>query len=150
MGEPGMSSSVFNSVYETSLRLVLLLSAFEEPLTSEELFAFDFVSTYGKEFGLTDVSLNGDSEFTMSKATLRRKRVMESISYLVRNGYAAPVAVEDVVRYELLEKGEQLYKKIYSTGYAEKYILTVELGKNGLFSKNESALNLILEKIKEG
>lgn len=145
-----MSNSIFNSVYETSMRLVLLLYTFAMPLTSEELFAFDFVSTYGKEFGLTGVSLNGDSEFTMSKATLRRKKVMESISYLVRNGYATPVGETNEVKYELLEKGRNLYKKISSTGYAEKYILTVELGRKGLFSKCESALNLILEKIKEG
>ena len=143
-----MSSSVFNSVYETSMRLVLLLFAFDAPLSSEELFVFDFVATYGKEFGLTDVSLNGDSEFTLSKATLRRKRVMGAISYLVRNGYIAPMATESNTKYALTERGNEFCKKISVTGYSEKYILTVELGKKELFTKKSKVLDLILDKIK--
>lgn len=143
-----MSSSVFNSVYETSMRLVLLLFAFDAPLSSEELFVFDFVATYGKEFGLTDVSLNGDSEFTLSKATLRRKRVVEAVSYLVRNGYITLIAEENKTKYELTERGDEFYKKISQTGYSEKYILTVELGKKELFAKKNKALDLLLDKIK--
>ena len=143
-----MSSSVFNSIYETSMRLILLLYTFDGPLSSEELFVFDFVATYGKEFGLTDVSLNGDSEFTLSKATLRRKRVVEAVSYLVRNGYITLIAEENKTKYELTERGDEFYKKISQTGYSEKYILTVELGKKELFAKKNKALDLLLDKIK--
>lgn len=145
-----MSSSVFNSIYETSMRLILLLFAFDAPLSPEELFVFDFVATYGKEFGLTDVSLNGDSEFTLSKATLRRKRVMESISYLVRNGYITLIAEENETKYELTERGNEFYKKISQMGYSEKYILTVELGKKELFTKKNKVLDLLLDKMKGG
>lgn len=130
------------------MRLILLLFAFDAPLSSEELFVFDFVATYGKEFDLTDVSLNGDSEFTLSKASLRRKRVVESISYLVRNGYITPTATETDTKYELAERGNEFYKKISQSGYSEKYILTVELGKRELFMKKNKALDLLLDKIK--
>ena len=126
----------------------MLLFAFGAPLSSEELFVFDFVATYGKEFDLTDVSLNGDSEFTLSKASLRRKRVVESISYLVRNGYITPTATETDTKYELAERGNEFYKKISQFGYSEKYILTVELGKRELFMKKNKALVLLLDKIK--
>lgn len=143
-----MSSSVFNSIYETSMRLILLLFAFDAPLSPEELFVFDFVATYGKEFGLTDVSLNGDSEFTLSKATLRRKRVMGSISYLVRNGYITLIAEENETKYELTERGNEFYKKISQMGYSEKYILTVELGKKEFFTKKNKVLDLLLDKMK--
>lgn len=131
------------------MRLALLLKTFDCPLSSEDLFAFDFIATYGKEFGLTDVSLNGDSEFTLSKATLRRKRVMESISYLVRNDYIAPTKVDDEAKYELTKRGNELYKKISVTGYSEKYVLTVELGKKELFYEGNKALDLILVRIRE-
>lgn len=127
----------------------MLLFAFDAPLSSEELFVFDFVATYGKEFGLTDVSLNGDSEFTLSKATLRRKRVMEAVSYLVRNGYITLIAEQNETKYELTERGNEFYKKISQTGYSEKYILTVELGKKELFTKKNKVLDLLLDKIKE-
>lgn len=130
------------------MRLVLLLFAFDAPLSSEELFVFDFVATYGKEFGLTDVSLNGDSEFTLSKTTLRRKRVMETISYLVRNGYVTPVIAKSETKFELTDKGNEFYKKISQLGYSEKYILTVELGKKKLFTKKNKVLDLLLDKIK--
>lgn len=130
------------------MRLVLLLFAFDAPLSYEELFVFDFVATYGKEFGLTDVSLNGDSEFTLSKATLRRKRVMETISYLVRNGYVTPAIAKSETKFELTDKGNEFYKKISQLGYSEKYILTVELGKKELFTKKNKVLDLLLDKIK--
>lgn len=130
------------------MRLILLLFAFGAPLSSEELFVFDFVATYGKEFDLTDVSLNGDSEFTLSKASLRRKRVVESISYLVRNGYITPTATETDTKYELAERGNEFYKKISQSRYSEKYILTVELGKRELFMKKNKTLDLLLDKIK--
>lgn len=143
-----MSSSVFNSVYETSMRLVLLLNTFDCQLSSEELFVFDFIATYGKEFNLTDVSLNGDSEFTLSKATLRRKRVMEAVSYLVRNGYVTPVIAKSETKFELTDKGNEFYKKISQLGYSEKYILTVELGKKELFTKKNKVLDLLLDRIK--
>ena len=132
------------------MRLILLLFAFDAPLSPEELFVFDFVATYGKEFGLTDVSLNGDSEFTLSKATLRRKRVMGSISYLVRNGYITLIAEENETKYELTERGNEFYKKISQMGYSEKYILTVELGKKELFTKKNKVLDLLLDKMKGG
>lgn len=131
------------------MRLVLLLNTFDCPLSSEELFVFDFIATYGKEFNLTDVSLNGDSEFTLSKATLRRKKVMEAISYLVRNGYIMPIIAKSETKYELTDKGNEFYKKISMSGYSEKYILTVELGKKELFYKGNKALDLILARIKE-
>lgn len=131
------------------MRLVLLLFTFKTSLSSEELFVYDFVATYGKEFNLTDVSLNGDSEFTLSKTTLRRKRVIEAISYLVRNGYITPITIEEETKYTLTKRGNEFYKKIFQTGYSEKYILTVELVKKEIFTKKNKALNLILDRIKE-
>lgn len=127
----------------------MLLFTLEYPLSSEEIFAFDFIATFGKEFGLTDVSLNGDSEFTLSKITLRRKRVMESISFLVRNGYIKPLIICKTIKYNLTEKGNSFYKKISMTEYAEKYIITANLGKNDLLTEDVNPINLILEKIKE-
>ena len=129
------------------MRIVLLLFTLDNPLSLEEIFVFDFITTYGKEFYLTDISLNGDSEFKLSKATLRRKRVVESILYLVRNGYIYPIVLKRETKYKITEKGNDLYKKISQTEYSKKYILTVKLGKRELFNKKENVLDLILERI---
>lgn len=144
-----MSKSIFNSVTETAMRLVLLINSFDRPLTFEELFAYDFIGTYGKEYGLTDSSLNGDSEFTMSKVALRRKRVEESVSYLVRNGYATPSGTDLDPWYSLTEKGIAFNKKISSTIYAEDYKLTIQIGKEQLFSSKSKPLELVLSRIEE-
>ena len=73
---------------------------------------------------------------------------MESISYLVRNGYITLIAEENETKYELTKRGNEFYKKISQTGYSEKYMLTVELGKKELFTKKNKALDLLLDKIK--
>ena len=74
---------------------------------------------------------------------------MEAISYLVRNGYIMPIIAKSETKYELTDKGNEFYKKISMSGYSEKYILTVELGKKELFYKGNKALDLILARIKE-
>ena len=52
-------------------------------------------------------------------------------------------------KFELTDKGNEFYKKISVTGYPEKYILAMELGKKELFYKGDKALDLILARIKE-
>lgn len=74
---------------------------------------------------------------------------MEAVSYLVRNGYITLIAEQNETKYELTERGNEFYKKISQTGYSEKYILTVELGKKELFTKKNKVLDLLLDKIKE-
>ncbi len=73
---------------------------------------------------------------------------MESISYLVRNGYITLIAGKNETKYELTERGNEFYKKISQSGYSEKYMLTVELGKKELFTKKNKVLDLLLDRIK--
>ena len=138
-------SNIFNSCYEISLRIVLLIKVINIPINSENIFAYDFIGTYAKEFDLMDISLNGDSEFTLSKISLRRKKIIESINYLVIHKYISPICDIDGIKYILLEKGNSLYNKLKDIAYAQKYVLTIKLAKN--LSENNNVLNLILNKI---
>lgn len=52
---------VFNTAFETSLRILLLLDVSDIDLDEQTIRAADFIATYGKEFELSDDSPNGDN-----------------------------------------------------------------------------------------
>ena len=65
-----MNNKVFNTVFEISMRLLLILSlSKKKKLTLDNLVTVDFISNYSKEFGLSGSNLHGDNEFSFSVIT---------------------------------------------------------------------------------
>ena len=58
-----MNDSIFGSIFETSLRILILLNCSDELLDIEEIQSIDFVALYAHEYGFTDTNLNGDNPF---------------------------------------------------------------------------------------
>jgi len=55
-----MNDKVFNTEFETSMRLLLLLTLSKKrKLTFDNLVTADFISNYSKEFGLSHNNLHG-------------------------------------------------------------------------------------------
>ena len=57
---------LFNSTFENSLRLLILLDEYDMPKSLDMLYAVDFMSLYGASFGITDQNLNGDNDYKFS------------------------------------------------------------------------------------
>ena len=55
-----MTNSPFNTEFEISLRILLLLSL-ENGISANRISAIDFISTYGKDFNVSKSDLNGTS-----------------------------------------------------------------------------------------
>ena len=75
-----MSKKVFNTTFEISMRLLLMLSLVDKRgLTLDNLATADFIANYSKEFGLTDSNLHGDNEFSFSEYSTRRSFAQDAI-----------------------------------------------------------------------
>ena len=70
---------LFNSTFEVSLRLMLLLSTTGDiPMTVDRIAAYDVMTIYSRDFGLSDEVLHGDNEFGLSEFASRRNKTQIS------------------------------------------------------------------------
>ena len=79
---------LFNSTFENSLRLLLLLDEYDMPQTLDMLYAVDFMTIYSEPFGLSEQNLNGDNDLKYSEFASQRDLVKEALKELVLNGTA--------------------------------------------------------------
>ena len=80
-------SNVFNTSFETSLRVLLTLEAAgEQSETSDIIAAADFITIYGRDFSIADENLHGDNNFKFSEFALLRELVNKAVKRLVVDG----------------------------------------------------------------
>ena len=78
---------LFNSTFEVSLRLMLLLSvANDAPMSVDRIAAYDVITIYSRDFGLSNEVLHGDNEFGLSEFASRRSKTQVALRELVLNG----------------------------------------------------------------
>ena len=90
---------LFNSTFENSLRLLLLLDEYDMPQTLDMLYAVDFMTIYSEPFGLSEQNLNGDNDLKYSEFASQRDLVKEALKELVLNGTAEAVSYKDGLSY---------------------------------------------------
>ena len=111
---------VFNTKFEVSVRVVLLLDIAKELLSLDQLYVIDFVATYEKPFGLSKTSIQGENSYMFSEVTSRRQLVDSATRSLVLQGKVIPTASENGISYSLSDRGRE-YVSLLTSAYASKY-----------------------------
>ena len=111
---------LFNTVFENSLRMLLLMDLYDMPQTLDMLYAVDFMTQYGKSFGVTNEELNGSNPFKFSEFTGRRDLIKESLRKLVLKGLVQPVETSKGMAYVISTEGEE-YCAMLDSAFALKY-----------------------------
>lgn len=120
MTEIKKKESLFNSRFETSLRVLLLLTeATVWPLSASTISNIDFMATYGKEFGVSDYDLHGQNRYKFSQLTAKKLLVDEAIKKLVRLGFIS-VDLSDGYRYMITDSGVNFIDEMDDT-YSQQY-----------------------------
>ena len=78
--------SAFNSNFEISLRLLILMSHTMQSMDLEEIYILDFVATYAQAFSVYEKSINGENQFMYSEFASRRELVRRGLRELVKMG----------------------------------------------------------------
>lgn len=90
------------------------------PQTLDMLYAVDFMTQYGKTFGITNEELNGSNPFKFSEFTGRRDLVKESLRQLVLKGLVQPIETSKGMAYVISAEGEE-YCAMLDSEFALKY-----------------------------
>lgn len=131
-------SKVFNTDFELSLRTLMLLSVCKKEISLDKILALDFITIYGRNFGISQESLNGENEFCFSELAYRRELLKIATQELVLNNLVKVSSSDSGFVYSINERGNSLCDSLDSK-YAHEYMTHVEdtLRVFGAMSENE-------------
>ncbi|WP_422385566.1 ABC-three component system middle component 2 [Metamycoplasma hominis] len=75
---------IFNTEFEVSMRILILLDCANNWLSNDKIIYLDFFPLYSKKYEIQDENLNGDCSFMISDLTVQRnlkKRSLQSYGY---------------------------------------------------------------------
>ena len=132
--------NIFNTEFELSLRVLLLLDSYDSYLSQDIIRDVDLLTTYGKEFGVSDTNLHGDNSYSFSEMASRHDIVKNAIKKLVTEGLILVKASSAGFAYKISLKGKEFVSSI-SSDYASEY--KQEVNKVRLFSRamNETEIH---------
>ena len=143
-------SEIFNSSLEISLRMLLILNTVQSRLSVDRIAALDFISIYGKDFGVSEYNLHGDNDYRFSEYTSKREIVSQALKKLVLGGYIIPHCNKSGFNYSISRSGTMFCESL-NDKYAEDFTNIVKKT-NSLFlehsdrnlirSINEYAINM--------
>jgi len=128
-----MSNKLFNTPFELSLHVVLLLDVADTGLTLDRIAAYDFIAIYCEDFGVADRSLNGENGFAFSELSARRNLTKTAIKDLVVGGLVVATDDETGILYSVSESGRKMsegFQSEYAERYKELMSLVVEKYRN--------------------
>jgi hypothetical protein len=119
-------NNVFNTTFENSLRILLLLSIAEKPQTADMLSALDFITMYGQSFGLTEKNLHGENPYNFSEYASRREFVAVALKQLVLKGLVILSNETNGYCYVISESGRSVVVQL-DTAYAAEYLACIRV-----------------------
>ena len=115
-------------------------------VTVDWLSCLDFVTTYGKDFGISEFNLHGDNEYRFSEYAAKREIIGIAIKELVLRGYISPHCNKSGFNYSITTAGIKLCKTL-NDEYAETYEKIAEMAINHFADYTDRKLmNCINEK----
>ena len=113
-------NDVFNSSFEVSLRILIILSTAQSRLSIDRITALDFIAIYGKDFGASKYNLHGDNDYRFSEYTSKREIVSQAIKELVLSGYITPHCNKSGFNYSISKNGTTFCESL-NDKYAEDF-----------------------------
>lgn len=114
------NQSIFNTVFETSLRILLILNESEDSYSCDRIMTIDFTAIYGKDFGISDYNLHGDSYFRYGEFPARRDLVTRAVKDLVIKELIKPSFLTSGFTYKITPSGKRVVKSLKSV-YSKAY-----------------------------
>lgn len=112
---------VFNTEFETFLRVLLILnSSGKRKLTGDRITSIDFLTLYGKDFGVSDENLHGNNEFRFSEYSCKRELIFKAIKSLVIEGYIDAYCQKRGFYYGINDRGRDFCAR-FNNVYASMY-----------------------------
>lgn len=116
-----MQSDIFDTPFENMLRVLLLLSEAPNRPNVDRIAAIDFISIYGKSFGMLDSDLHGVNRFNFAEFTRKREMISKAIDLAVANDLIDIGRTPDGLVFGINDRGRKLLDGTISS-YAISYL----------------------------
>ena len=130
---------VFDSIFENSLRILLLLNEFETEQNIDTIYVTDFISLYGKDFRISKNNLNGDNCYKFSEFASKRQLIQKTLKHLVFKGLVLVINDNSGIKYKINDEGKT-YCESLDSEYANEYRENANKAINYLNSKSLRAV----------
>lgn len=114
-------TELFNTSFETSLRVLLTLRVFGENMTLDKIAVADFMTIYALDFGVAACNLNGNNSLSFSEVASKRVLVSKAIKQLVLDRLVSATQNRSGFTYEITAQGARVCDELTSD-YTEEYI----------------------------
>lgn len=111
-------TDVFNTPFEVSLRVLIIFNIAKYKLSIDRIAALDFISIYGKDFGVSNYNLHGDNNYRFSEYASKRAIVSKALKELVLKEYIKPSYNKGGFTYSITKRGIDFCNKL-SDEYAD-------------------------------
>ena len=148
-------NNIFNSNFEVSLRVALILNEYHPLcLTSDTITKIDFISVYGSTFEISETNLQGDNIFKFSQLPIRHQLIEQALKRLIYKGLATINFDEKGFVYKISQKGIK-YSDSLTSDYANIFKETVNQSRKFIINNTEQdVVNMIrgysIRSLKEG
>lgn len=106
-------SDVFNTPFEIALRVLIILNTAKVKLSIDRITCFDFISTYGVDFGVSEYNLHGNNKYRFGEYAIKRAIVSKSLKRLVLKGYIKPFCSKNGFSYYISESGSSFCQSLH-------------------------------------
>lgn len=112
-------------MFEVSLRVLIILDVSNAGLSVDRISALDFMTIYGKDFGVSECNLHGDNDYRFSEYASKRDIISQAVKNLVLMGYILPHCNKSGFTYSISKRGISFCRAL-NNEYAEKYSTIVK------------------------
>lgn len=140
-------NKIFNTTFEVGLRVLILLHTVSpKGITIDRIAAYDFITVYGKLFGLSDSNLHGDNNYNFSEFSSRRLTCTTVLKELVLDGVITVTHSSSGYIYKLSPVGTEFVESL-STDYSKEYMHTAHIVHHHYSGKTDEKLIAEINKL---
>lgn len=131
---------IFNTEFEVGLRILLCLySTNTKGLTVDRIAAYDLLTVYGRDFGLSDINLHGENHYSFSELSTRRELCGKALRTLALDGLVSVNKSSRGFLYRLNGNGHNYAKSLHSD-FAKAYVETIKNTHQKYYKKSDEDL----------
>ena len=119
-------NDLFSTPFETGLRALLILyTTKSRGMTIDRLTAYDFITIYGCEFGVSEKNLHGINNYSFSEFTFKRVTCSEGVKSFVLDGLIFVTQSEKKGYLYSLSPTGRRYVETLESDYKDQYVETL-------------------------
>ena len=135
--------NLYNTTFEVSLRLIILLEAANKPLNIDKITYLDFISVYAKEFGLSDENLYGENHYKYGEISAKRRSITAALKRLVIDRFIKATVNSSGLVYSIDTIGKN-YADSLDSEYAQENKTAVQFVFSSFGDMDEKEISSII------